>query len=124
MKPIKLIVNTNSQKYPILIGSNLMPKMSVILKDNSIEFKKCLMVIDKNVPKRMILKLKKSLKTKDIYTFLIKANEKNKSLSTIKNILEILLNKNFSRSDCLIALGGGITGDVAGLASSLFKRGF
>ena len=123
MKPIKLIVNTNSQKYPILIGSNLMPKMSVILKDNSIEFKKCLMVIDKNVPKKMILKLKKSLKTKDIYTFLIKANEKNKSLSTIKNILEILLNKNFSRSDCLIALGGGITGDVAGFASSLFKRG-
>ena len=34
-----------------------------------------------------------------------------------------MLNKNFSREDCLIAVGGGITGDVGGFAASLFKRG-
>ena len=123
MNPIKLIVNTNSQKYPIIIGSNLIPKISHILKENSIQFKNCLIVIDKNVSKKIILKLKKSLKPKNIFTFFIIANEKNKSQSTINNILEILLKKNFSRNDCLIALGGGITGDVAGFAASIFKRG-
>ena len=80
-------------------------------------------MIDKNVSKKIILKLKKSLKPKNIFTFFIIANEKNKSQSTINNILEILLKKNFSRNDCLIALGGGITGDVAGFAASIFKRG-
>ena len=35
----------------------------------------------------------------------------------------ILLKKNFHRDDCLISIGGGITGDVAGFASSVFKRG-
>ena len=34
-----------------------------------------------------------------------------------------MLNKNFSRNDVLISLGGGITGDVSGFAASLFKRG-
>jgi 3-dehydroquinate synthase len=41
----------------------------------------------------------------------------------VNEILKILLNKNFSRQDCLITIGGGITGDVGGFASSLFKRG-
>ena len=34
-----------------------------------------------------------------------------------------MLNKNFSREDCLLAIGGGITGDVSGFAASTFKRG-
>ena len=41
----------------------------------------------------------------------------------MNDILKILLDKNFSRQDCLITIGGGITGDVGGFASSLFKRG-
>ena len=50
-------------------------------------------------------------------------NEKNKNLQTVNKILKILLTKNFSRKDCLITIGGGITGDVGGFAASLFKRG-
>ena len=41
----------------------------------------------------------------------------------LNNILKILLSKNFSRQDCLITVGGGITGDVGGFAASIFKRG-
>jgi 3-dehydroquinate synthase/shikimate kinase/3-dehydroquinate synthase len=37
--------------------------------------------------------------------------------------LDILLTKNFSREDCVISIGGGITGDISGFAASLFKRG-
>ena len=123
MKPIKLIVQTDSQKYPIIIGANLISKISLIFKENAIQFKNCLIVIDKNVPKKMVFKFKKSLKIKNIFTYSIKANEKNKNQNTVNNILKVLLNKNFSRDDCLIALGGGITGDIGGFAASLFKRG-
>ena len=57
------------------------------------------------------------------YIHYFKANELNKNMKSINKILEILLNKNFSRDDCLISVGGGITGDVSGFAASLLKRG-
>jgi 3-dehydroquinate synthase/shikimate kinase/3-dehydroquinate synthase len=47
----------------------------------------------------------------------------NKNFSSVNKILDILLNKNFSREDCVISIGGGITGDISGFAASLFKRG-
>ena len=81
------------------------------------------MVIDKNVPNQMIIKLIKSLKKKEIYKYSFLANEKNKKQKSINNILDILLKKNFSRKDCIISVGGGITGDVTGFAASIFKRG-
>ena len=56
MKPIKLIVKTNSEKYPIIIGRNLISNLSQIFKTNSVNFKKCLLVLDKNIPNRYVNK--------------------------------------------------------------------
>ena len=49
---IKLIVKTNTNKYPILIGNSLIKNLSLLLKNNSITFNKCMIVIDKKVPKK------------------------------------------------------------------------
>ena len=51
------------------------------------------------------------------------ANEKNKSFKQVNFYLSKILSKNFNRSDLIIAVGGGITGDVAGFVASIFKRG-
>ena len=123
MRTIKLIINTKVQKYPILIGVNLISKLYPIIKKNSIEFKKCLLIVDKNISTKIINKIKKSFKNKKTYIHFFKANEKNKSQKNINNIIKILLSKNFSRQDCLISIGGGITGDVGAFAASIFKRG-
>ena len=123
MKQIRLIVNTKTQKYPIIIGNNLISKLSKIIKYNSIEFKQCLLVIDKKIPKKMVDNIKKSLKNKKVYVHFIKANEANKNQKNSNKIIEVLLKKNFSREDCLISVGGGITGDISGFAASIFKRG-
>ena len=123
MKPITLKIKTKTQEYPIIIGSNLVSNISKITKENSIDFKKCLLVIDTNISKKIILKIKKSLSKKNIYLYFFKANEINKDQNNVNKILNILLDKNFSREDCLISIGGGITGDISGFASSLFKRG-
>ena len=122
MKQIRLIIKTKTEKYPVLIGTNLINNLSRLIKDNNIDFNKCLIVIDKNIPKKLIIKIKKSL-SKEKFIFYVNANEKNKSQKTINDILEILLKKNFSRKDCLIAVGGGITGDIVGFTASLCKRG-
>ncbi|MFL2903176.1 MAG: 3-dehydroquinate synthase [Candidatus Pelagibacter sp.] len=123
MKPIKLKIKTKTQDYPIIIGSNLISSILKLAKNNSLNFKKCLLIIDKNVPKKIISKIKKSLIKKNQYIYFFKASEINKNQNSVNKILEILLKKNFSREDCLISIGGGITGDISSFAASLFKRG-
>ena len=123
MKNIKLKIKTKTQQYSIIIGSNLISKISKIFIDNSITFKKCLLIIDNNIQKKIIAKIKKSLKKDKLYVHFFEASEINKNLNNVNSILDILLDKNFSRDDCVISIGGGITGDTAGFAASLFKRG-
>ena len=123
MKRVKLNINTKLENYPIIIGSNLIDNLNSYLIKNSIIFNKCLLVIDKNVPKKLVSKIIKSLNKKKIYQFKFEANEKNKNIHHVGKILQVLLTKNFSRQDCLITIGGGITGDVGGFAASLYKRG-
>ena len=71
MKQKKLIIKTKTEKYPIIIGSNLISKTSSLLKKNSINFKKCLIVIDKNVPSKFVKKIKNSFSKKKYTQFLI-----------------------------------------------------
>ena len=123
MKQTRLNIKTKTKKYPIIIGSNLTSSVSKIFKLNSIDFNKCLIVVDKGVPKKFISNIKRSFKNKKIYVLLFNASEKNKNIKIVNKILEFLLDKNFSRNDVLISLGGGITGDVSGFAASLLKRG-
>ena len=123
MNLIKLSVNTGNQKYPIFIGNNILNKLKIILKENLINFNKCLVVVDKNVPKKLIDKVLNSLPKKKIYLHYFISSEKNKNQKSVDNILSVLLSKNFNRNDCVISIGGGITGDVSGFAASIFKRG-
>ena len=67
MKPIKLKINTKTQNYSIIIGSNLINNVSKILKKNSINFKQCLLIIDKNISKKFIHRIKKSLNKKRFF---------------------------------------------------------
>ncbi len=123
MNPIKLKVKTKLENYQIIIGSNIIKDLNSYLNKNLIFFTKCLLVIDRNIPNKMISKITKSLNKYKVYKFKFTANEKNKNINYVSEILQILLNENFSRQDCLISVGGGITGDVCGFAASLYKRG-
>ena len=123
MNLIKLQVKTYNQKYPILIGNNILNKIPKLLKKNSINFNQCLVIADSKVPKKLINKILDLLPKKQRIIHYFKANEINKNQKSIDKILSILLSKNFNRNDCLISIGGGITGDVSGFAASIFKRG-
>ena len=123
MNTIKLQINTRDHRYPIFIGSGLITQLSKLLNNSSIKFTKCLLVIDSKVPKTFINKILKSLPKKQTIIHIFNANELNKNQSSVNKILTILLKKNFHRNDCVFAVGGGITSDVAGFASSIFKRG-
>ena len=66
----KLHIKTGNQKYPIFIGKNILNKLKKILKENLINFNQCLVIVDKNVPKKLIHKTLKSLPKKK-RTFII-----------------------------------------------------
>ena len=123
MKPSKLKIKTKNQSYNLVIGSNIIKKILKILKDNSINFKKCLLVVDNKVPKKFLKKITFNLKKKKKFIYFFNSSEINKNQKNINKLLNILLKKNFHRNDCLISIGGGITGDISGFASSIFKRG-
>jgi 3-dehydroquinate synthase len=123
MSLIKLRVNTGNQKYPIFIGNNILNKLKKFLIESSVNFNQCLVVVDKNVPKKLINKVLNSLPKNSTIIHYFNASEKNKNQKSVNKIISLLLNKNFNRNDCLISIGGGITGDVSGFAASIYKRG-
>ena len=123
MRKTKLIVKTSSKVYPIIIGSNILKNISSILKSNKINLNKCLIIADKKVPKKNLLTLKKQISSKTKLIHLFNSSEKNKNQVNVNIILKKLFKNNFNRDDCIISLGGGITGDVVGFAASIFKRG-
>ena len=123
MKKIKLIIKTKSKKYPIIIGSKIINRASNIFKSNNIFFEKSLIVYDKKVPIKNLNILKKNIKAKTKIVHHFNSSEKNKNLKNINSILNKLFKLNFNRNDCIISLGGGITGDVSGFAASIYKRG-
>ena len=123
MSLIKLKIKAGAQEYPILIGNNILNKLKKIMKENVIYYNQSLVVVDENIPKKLIKKILNSLPSKKNSIYHFKANEKNKNQKSVDNILDILQKKNFNRNDYIISVGGGITGDVSGFAASIFKRG-
>ena len=123
MKKIKIFIKTKSKKYPIIIGSKIIDKISNLLKSNNISFEKSLIIYDTKVPKKKLNILTKNIKAKTKIIHYFGSSEKNKNLRNINLILDKLFKYNFSRNDCIISLGGGITGDVSGFAASIYKRG-
>ena len=123
MKTHKIQISAKTKKYSIFIGSKLILKINKILSSQQLSFSKILIVIDKNIPSNFKLKLIKNLKSdvKKIYIF--NANEQNKNQRNVDLIQKILFKNRFNRDDCLIAFGGGITGDLAGYCASSYKRG-
>ena len=69
MNQIKLNIQTKTEKYPIYIGKKISANISQITKSNSIRFNRCLLVVDNNVPKKFVSKIKKSLKSNMSYIY-------------------------------------------------------
>lgn len=117
-------VKTDSKAYEIHIESGLFHKLPVIFKD-ILSTKKLALISDSTVYPLYGEILTQNLnKTGFAVTPIIfEAGEQRKNIQTLSNIYCELAEGSFSRSDAVIALGGGVTGDMAGLAAATFLRG-
>ena len=108
--------------YEILIGSNLNAKILEDLKEK--KYSKYAIVTDSN----LIIygkKLQQLLQKNNLHCHLIsfKAGEQNKTRKTKEEIEDKLISLNFQRDSCIIALGGGVVGDIAGFVAATYMRG-
>jgi 3-dehydroquinate synthase len=123
MKNQEIKFKNKNYSYSIIIGKNTVNILPKKLKTICSETKNIALIIDKQVPVKFKKNLKNKLKNYNLLFLPFSASEKNKSLKIVNYYLRKLLSKNFNRSDLIIGVGGGITGDVAGFVASIFKRG-
>ncbi|MEL7654457.1 MAG: 3-dehydroquinate synthase [Bacillota bacterium] len=112
----------------ILIGKGILKQTAELLGKYRFEWKKpsrICVITDSNVEKLYLENLEIELQKLDIPIFhhIIPAGEENKNLETVSQIYDTLSNQQFDREDMIIALGGGVTGDIAGFAAATYLRG-
>jgi 3-dehydroquinate synthase/shikimate kinase/3-dehydroquinate synthase len=123
MKSTKFIVRTKSKSYPIYFGKNILHTVGKLIKKDMQHVNKICIISDNKLPKLLFKKLIKSLKKYDLKIYKLSISEKTKNLKSANKIIEELLKNNFNRSDCIIALGGGVVGDLSAFIANLTKRG-
>jgi len=113
-----------SKTYDIHIGSSLLDDAgSVIRKTCSGNI--AAIVTDDNVSLLYEKRLKNSLEKNGyrVVSFIFPNGESSKNTDTFFSLISFLANEKLGRSDIIIALGGGVAGDIAGFAASCYKRG-
>jgi 3-dehydroquinate synthase len=111
-----------NEKYKVLIGKNEIIKdylPNALSKNNKI-----LIISDKNIPASYIELVRKSIPSSKVIDVLkIKPGEQSKSFSNFQMILNKLAKKKYDRSDCIVAIGGGVVGDLSGFVAASYMRG-
>ncbi|WP_237036116.1 3-dehydroquinate synthase [Mediannikoviicoccus vaginalis] len=87
--------------------------------------KKVFIITDENLEKLHLKELTTILDKEDInyFKFVLKPGEDSKSLEVVERIMNAMAAQKMSRSDIVIAFGGGVVGDIAGFCASIYQRG-
>jgi len=117
----KLTVDLGARSYPIIIGENLLAQDDLF--SSAISGKKVMIVTNDIVAPLYLKACKNSLKQYSIDEVILPDGEQFKNLATFETILSALLEKKHARDTTIIALGGGVIGDMAGFAAACYQRG-
>ncbi len=119
-----LRLDLGNRSYDIVVEENLLCRAGVLIAD-IMKGNKAVIVTDTNVAPLYLEKLKRTLSEADIEhaTIIVPAGEASKSFQQLKDLTDQLFAKGVDRSATLIALGGGVIGDLAGFAAAVTMRG-
>ena len=112
---IHLDLKDNS--YDIIVERGILEKAGEHINLN----RRVLVVTDSGVPAIYAQTLAKHCKSPIICT--VESGEASKSIETFTKLLHIMLDNDFSRKDCVVAVGGGVVGDLSGFVASAYMRG-
>jgi len=118
MKNIKEVkVSLGERSYPVYIGKGLLSRVGKLFNLS----RRVLVLTDRGVPKEYAEAVADACR--EPLTVTVKDGEGSKSLATYEEILTKMLRAGFTRGDCVVAVGGGVVGDLAGFVASSYMRG-
>ena len=120
-----ITIDVNAQKkYPVYIGDGILDRAGA-LTHRCATAGKAMVVTDNRVGELYLERLKRSLEAAgyEVFFFAFIEGEQSKNSYTLIDILESAASLGLSRGDIFAALGGGVAGDLCGLAASLYMRG-
>lgn len=115
-----MILNLNLQNnsYDIVVDKNILSKIF----DDFNNINHILVVTDSGVPKEYLESLIENKKEKT-FVYTIEQGEQSKNFDNVKNILRFMISNDFKRNDIVVALGGGVVGDLSAFCASIYMRG-
>ena len=119
---MKLTVNLGENSYPIFIENGLTNKVGAYISQ-IFQGRKVMVISDDNVFPLFGQRVLDSLSDYECHSLVLPHGEPTKSFQSLPTIYEALLNAKLTRSDLVIALGGGVIGDLAGFAAATYLRG-
>lgn len=123
---VSLTVELGERSYPIYIGEGLLAQAGVTFEQHKLTKKSPLMIItDRHVADKHLPVLTSSLKQSgySVVTAIVDPGEKSKSLTVLEKLIEQALQGGLDRNSAIVALGGGVVGDLAGFVAASFMRG-
>jgi len=119
-----LEVKTASSIYNIYFEKDF-DNLKNIFIEKKLNNNKVMIISDSNVSKLYLDEVADVLKdvSLELYTHVFDAGEANKNLKTVEEVYESLVHNHFDRNSIIVALGGGVTGDLAGFVASTYMRG-
>jgi 3-dehydroquinate synthase len=119
---VRLILDSSSGGYPVLIGTNMQRELRDVV--TRLDPTGAAIITDTNV-RPYANKVAKAIKRAGLKTAIhsIPAGERSKSMTQLEGVLAFLERQQIDRGGCVIAVGGGTVGDLAGFAAAIWQRG-
>jgi len=116
-----LNVDLGERSYPIFIGQNLLSKPELV--EPYVKGSQVMIVSNETVAPIYLDKVKKAFANFNCETVILPDGEQYKNLDVLNTIFDALLTAKFDRTCTLVALGGGVVGDMTGFAAASYQRG-
>lgn len=121
------VLSVSFQQEPAysIYYENHFEQLPIAFNEAGLSCDKICIITDSNVSKVYLQSVTKALSSccRYICHFVFEAGEEQKNLTTITSFYEFLINEHFDRKDILVALGGGVTGDMTGFVAATYLRG-
>jgi 3-dehydroquinate synthase len=114
-------VQLGARSYPIRIGADLLSDPSVLA--GLVAARQVMIVTNEVVAPHYLGTVRAALDGREIGVVVLPDGEQHKTLASFALILDRLVDAGFHRDACIVALGGGVVGDVAGFAAASYQRG-
>ena len=114
-------VQLDDRSYPIYIGVDSLCKPDLLTRH--IKSKQVVVVTNETVAPLYLEKVTAHLQQYQLEVVILPDGEQYKTLAIMETIFDALLTRKFSRNTTLIALGGGVIGDITGFAAATYQRG-